>query len=312
RGGDRDDDQAQGCLRGRRRRAARGRDRAGVRRHARALGRLADRRQPALDGRVADRARGSRSRARRQAHRPDAARRVRDRGARARRGVLLDGVADAALAARGDDRARLGAGRRTRPAPPSAQAADDTVTRPAGESRAGLSPLPALVARYVERALEGAAESRPARVRLVQAGEMQLRPGGRALRFTAVEELAVERVAFEWRARFPLAPLVALTVVDRYAEGEGELRGRLLGVPVLGQRGPEISVGEALRYLAELPWAPHAMRGNRELEWRELDEHAVEVATGVRGERVAVRLDFDDAGDVVRASCAARPRPVGK
>ncbi len=186
------------------------------------------------------------------------------------------------------------------------------MTRPAGESRAGLSPLPALVARYVERALEGAAESRPARVRLVQAGEMQLRPGGRALRFTAVEELAVERVAFEWRARFPLAPLVGLTVVDRYADGEGELHGRLLGVPVLGQRGPEISVGEALRYLAELPWAPHAMRANRELAWRELDEHAVEVATGVRGERAAVRLDFDAAGDVVRASCAARPRPVGK
>jgi hypothetical protein len=37
---------------------------------------------------------------------------------------------------------------------------------------------------------------------------MRQRPGGRAMRFSALEELAVDRIAFSWRARFPLATRV--------------------------------------------------------------------------------------------------------
>jgi hypothetical protein len=107
-------------------------------------------------------------------------------------------------------------------------------------------------------------------------------------------------------------PFVALNVVDGYADGEGELRAHLLGIPVMRQAGTETTVGEALRYLAELPWIPHAMRANRELEWRELDDYAVQVSTRVRSHQVGVRVDFDDNGDIARTSCPARPRPVGK
>jgi hypothetical protein len=73
-----------------------------------------------------------------------------------------------------------------------------------------------------------------------------------------------------------------------------------------------VAKGEAIRYLAELPWAPQAMIDNRELEWREVDERTVEVATSVAGERVAVLLHFDAAGDIVAASAEDRPRAVGK
>ena len=45
--------------------------------------------------------------------------------------------------------------------------------------------------------------------------------------YTAVEVFAVEDVAFSWRAWFPIAPLVWLRVVDRYAAGEGLLEARL-------------------------------------------------------------------------------------
>jgi hypothetical protein len=69
---------------------------------------------------------------------------------------------------------------------------------------------------------------------------------------------------------------------------------------------------EAMRYLAELPWVPHAIVANRELEWRELDSAIVEVATRVASARVAVRLHFDAAGDVLGAAADARPRQVGK
>jgi hypothetical protein len=40
-----------------------------------------------------------------------------------------------------------------------------------------------------------------------------------------------------------------------------------------------ISKGEAMRYLAELPWLPQAMVANQELEWRQIDDRTVEVAT---------------------------------
>lgn len=152
----------------------------------------------------------------------------------------------------------------------------------------------------------------PGRVRVTQNGEMCLKPGGRWLRFSAVEEFAVEEVAFSWRARFAVVPLVSLVVVDGYVAGEGKLEARLLGVvPVMRARGREVAEGEAIRYLAELPWVPQALGRNRALHWRELDDRTLEVTTPVGAGTVAVRLQFDADGDIVGA-LASRPRQEGK
>jgi hypothetical protein len=175
---------------------------------------------------------------------------------------------------------------------------------------AGAAALPELVRGHLERALPGETTA-PRRVRLTQRGEMWERPGGRALRFTATESLSVERVEFSWRARFPVGGPIALKVVDGYADGAGRLEARVLGVPVQRSAGPELTIGEAMRYLAELPWVPHAIAHNSELEWRELDERRVEVASRVGGETVAVELELDADGMIVRASSRTRPRQVG-
>ena len=86
----------------------------------------------------------------------------------------------------------------------------------------GDAELPPPVRAYAERALPGNAPA-PEAVRVTQTGEMWLKPGGRARRFEAEQDYAVGSVAFSWRARFPLAPLVSLHVVDRYAAGTGSL-----------------------------------------------------------------------------------------
>ena len=78
------------------------------------------------------------------------------------------------------------------------------------------------------------------------------------------------------------------------------------------QSGSEVAAGEVMRYLAELPWVPWAMEHNAELEWQELGERSVEVAARVGGRRLAVTVEFDAAGDIVRAGCDARPRQVGR
>jgi hypothetical protein len=170
---------------------------------------------------------------------------------------------------------------------------------------------PASLAEYLGRVLpEGAAT--PRIVRLTQTGEMFQRPGGRPLAFTAVQELSVGSVEFEWRAAFGPNPLVRLSVIDRYREGEGRLAARVWGlVPVTKSAGPETDRGEAMRYLAELPWVPYAIRENPELAWRELGEREVEVATVVGGRRAAVRLSLD--GDaLIRSASGTRPRLAGK
>ena len=141
---------------------------------------------------------------------------------------------------------------------------------------------------------------------------MQLKPG-RWLPFHATQEMRVDRVEFAWRARFRVAPLLSLRVVDWYGAGDGGLEGRLWNrIPVVRARGPEVARGEAMRYLAELAWVPQAMIANRELEWHGLDEDAVEVAARVGDSRVSVVLHFDSAGDIEGASADVRPRLVGK
>lgn len=174
-----------------------------------------------------------------------------------------------------------------------------------------LNRPPRQATRHLERALpNGSTEVEL--VRLTQAGEMFREPGGRALPFRATEEIRVAEIAFEWRARIRIAPLVSAAVVDRYADGSGSLSARMLGlIPMMGARGPDIDRGEAMRYLSELPWAPHAIDRNHELRWRQLGPHSLEVGTLVNGSPVAVRLDSNTDGDMVRA-LGDRPRQVGK
>ena len=174
----------------------------------------------------------------------------------------------------------------------------------------GGAHLPELVRRYLARSLSTDAQV-PASVRVQQSGEMRQRPDGRATSFRATQTFAVDHVAFSWRARFPLVGPLALTVVDEFADGSGRLRLSLLGIPLRTMTGPETNVGEAMRYLSELPWAPHAMSANRDLSWREVNARTVEVSMSLDGSTAAVALSFDDDGDIVGAT-GMRPFPVGK
>jgi hypothetical protein len=171
--------------------------------------------------------------------------------------------------------------------------------------------LPEAIARHLEQVLPERG-STPERIRLTQRGEMVQKPGGRRLDFTAVEELGVRSVDFEWRAAFGPNPLVRMIVVDRYRGGEGSLSAKVWGlIPAARSSGPDADRGEAMRYLAELPWVPHAIASNPELSWRELDDGSVEVATLVGGRAASVNLSFDDEG-LIRAASGIRPRLAGR
>jgi hypothetical protein len=71
-----------------------------------------------------------------------------------------------------------------------------------------------------------------------------------------------------------------------YESGNGLLEALLFGSLRLARAaGPEISRGELTRYLAELPWAPHAMLHDPFLVWRELDPGTIEVSAESTGAR---------------------------
>lgn len=167
--------------------------------------------------------------------------------------------------------------------------------------------LPGLVSRYLQRALPEGSEG-VRQIRVEQTGQMVRKAGSRALRFTAVERFSVDHVAFSWSARFPILPPISLRVTDGYLEGRGALIVSVLGLRVQAQEGPAVTLGEVYRYLAELPWAPHAILANAELEWREVGETMVEVATAACGERPTVTFEFDADGDIVRCTAPNRPR----
>jgi hypothetical protein len=170
--------------------------------------------------------------------------------------------------------------------------------------------LPPLVRQYLEQALPDGPQG-PDGVRITQEGTMWVRPGVRCRPFTASEHFAIERVAFSWRARFPVVGRIAFDVVDAYDEGQGLLELRALGLRVSRQSGPELAFGESQRYLAELPWVPHAIGRNAEIHWLEVEDGNVEVSAEVLGRRAGVTFTFDADGDIVEAS-ALRPRQVGK
>jgi hypothetical protein len=108
---------------------------------------------------------------------------------------------------------------------------------------------------------------------------------------------------------FPMFGPLAMTVIDEFADVAGQLRVSLLGIPLHTQTGAETNVGEAMRYLAELAWAPQAIAANRELQWRAIDDRTVEVDFAVADLGATVRWEFNAAGDLVRAT-NIRPFPA--
>lgn len=83
--------------------------------------------------------------------------------------------------------------------------------------------------------------------------------------FRAVEEFAVRQIAFAWRARVSMAPLLWMAVEDAYQDGAGWLEGRVWGRKrAFRHAGEQMNDSERLRYLAEIFWVPHAITSNAE------------------------------------------------
>ncbi len=173
---------------------------------------------------------------------------------------------------------------------------------PAGQPRADLPPEVLALAWASGAQGSGA----PAAVDLRQSGWMWRAPGGDALAFTARQRIATAAPGFMWRA--VMDPAGSVVVADYFVGGHGGLEARLLGaVRVAAETGSaDIDRGEALRYLAELPWNPDAILHNRALEWRVIDSTTILAALGHGPGRAEITFTLGADGLVEAASAAAR------
>lgn len=176
------------------------------------------------------------------------------------------------------------------------------VAEPPGSARQDLPPV---VQAFAERGLTGG-ELAPG-LRMAQNAEMRLQRGAEWKSLSARQTIGVARPGFVWVAAMRAGPVPVVRVLDSYVDGAGLLDVRLVGAFRLSAyEGPEAALGEALRYLAELPFAPDAILANREIEW-EVRAGGVAAWMETTGGMAEVSFNLDDAGDIVGVLAKGRP-----
>jgi hypothetical protein len=148
-------------------------------------------------------------------------------------------------------------------------------------------------------------------VRLTQTGTMQDRPGARAMHFSAVQRILLQRPEFEWNAR--TGSLGIFSVTDALKSGEPRLEVkalrwlRIAGAPP----SPQAAKGEMLRYLAELAWAPDAILRNPHLVWRVLSRERLSVSLDSNIVHAEIEIGLDQEGRIFSIFARDRPRKEG-
>ena len=166
--------------------------------------------------------------------------------------------------------------------------------------------LPAPVAAFARRGLL-ADTPRAGVLTLTQAAEMAQNPGQGWQGISAHQVIGTTTSGFVWHAWQSRGWLTLVRVIDAFTRGKGQLQVRLLGsIPVAREAGVLADHSEAMRYLAELPWAPDAIALNREIEWRVLESGEVEVRLAMQPEDAVVRFTLDAQGDFAVMHARAR------
>ena len=137
-------------------------------------------------------------------------------------------------------------------------------------------------------------------VRLDQTGSMLPRPGAARLDITATEVLAPP-FGLAWQARTKIGPL-QLRIVDTHFEGNGRLRGTVLGLPVLRASGRDVSRSSRHRVVAESLWIPSALLPHRGVVWTAETDQTIRARVVIDGESVELSLALYPDGGVREVS----------
>ena len=169
------------------------------------------------------------------------------------------------------------------------------------------SLIPTVMRDFATR--NGGRVGAPLAVQMTQNAEMRLQIGQPFFRLDASQLSGTREPGFVWQAKGTMSAILPLQVIDSFVEGVGSLEVRIAGsIPVASAAGPETAKGEAMRFLAELPWNPDAILNASGLSWHEIDSSAVNVSMETAGGMARVTLHLDQQGDVIAIEAADRPR----
>lgn len=137
-------------------------------------------------------------------------------------------------------------------------------------------------------------------VRLKQQGFMRMRPGQKWLPMVAEQFVTTTPPAFLWHTRIRPFPFVSISASDRFTEGHGSMRIKLLSfIPMGNAQGPEMDVGELQRYLLEMAWYPTAWLSNA-IEWQAIDANSVKATIHQQGVMASGVLHVNEQGQLIR------------
>lgn len=144
-------------------------------------------------------------------------------------------------------------------------------------------------------------------VLLEMEGQIRL---GRWLPFRAVQVQAPPE-GYVWAARTRLGP-VSISGYDRYADGAGEMRWRLLGrIPVVSAAGPDLDRSAAGRVALDALFVPTAWL-DPAVTWQLGDDENSAVAEWtVGGQTYRPRITVGPSGNIVAATMPRWAKPNG-
>ena len=175
---------------------------------------------------------------------------------------------------------------------------------PIPETR-NLNEIPERMRLFAQKGLASESDL-PRSIRLTQ--EVEILKGGKWVALLAHQLIAVAETGFVWIGEQSAWPVPLVQVIDSFTNGKGHLEVRLLGaIRVARFDGPYADVGEAMRYLIELPWVPDAILSNPSINWRVIYPDLIEAELPVSSQSVSVQFRFDDMGDVVEIVAQGRP-----
>jgi hypothetical protein len=161
-----------------------------------------------------------------------------------------------------------------------------------------LSGLPSRVRTLLTRALDDPTQA-PTLVTVTQEGQIRFRPGDAWSPFEAEESIAIGHVGFTWRADLSHLGWLRSEAVESLCRDVGRLESRILGALPLGAvGGANVVRGQKVSYLAELPWAPHAMFANPNVRWEVEGDDTLRITIPSTDEPVALTVDLNDKGDI--------------
>lgn len=176
--------------------------------------------------------------------------------------------------------------------------------------RVDLSTIPAIVVAFAQR--NGGSVGGPTIVVAQQVAEMRLEPDQPFFNIRASQVFGTRAPGFVWHAHGMMKGIIPVEIVDALVDGQGFLEARIAGsISVAKASGPATDLGEAMRFLAELPFNPDAILNAPALNWTVVGPRSVMVSINTTGGEATVRLDFDPNGDIVGIEAADRPRMVG-